>query len=116
MDMGGHSNRLSIPDARGGGANLRVTGHADQGKVVVSHWRDGVCVASTPIELSQVPALIAVLADALGRAVAIPKTPTRASPPRPSWLSTAKGLLRPTVAKIVDLRAVREDRRDGRIS
>ncbi|MBF6556293.1 MAG: hypothetical protein IVW52_08980 [Acidimicrobiales bacterium] len=114
--MGGHSNRLSIPDARGGGANLRVTGHADQGKVVVSHWRDGVCVASTPIELSQVPALIAVLANALGQAVATPETPTRGTPPPASWLSTVRGLLRPTVAKIVDLRAVREDRRDGRIS
>src|ERR1039458_3627341 len=42
--------RLSIPDARGQGASLRVTRHPEQGKIVLSHWRDGLCVASTPIE------------------------------------------------------------------
>ena len=52
--VGGHPNRLHIPDARGQGASLRVTRHPDQRKVVLSHWRDGVCVASTPIELSEV--------------------------------------------------------------
>lgn len=35
----------------------------------MSQWREGVCVASTPIELSEVPALIGIFADALGDAV-----------------------------------------------
>ena len=64
-----HPRRLSIPDARGQGATLRVTKHPEQRKIVLSHWRDGVCVASTPVELTEVPALIGVLADALGDAI-----------------------------------------------
>ena len=46
---------LTIPDARGSGAYLRVTRHPEQRKVVISHWRDDVCVASTPVELVEVP-------------------------------------------------------------
>ena len=70
-------NRLSIPDARGHGASLRVTRHPEQRKIVLSHWRDGLCVASTPVELSEVPALIGVLADALGDAIETPDPNTR---------------------------------------
>ena len=61
--------RLNIPDARGRGATLRVTRQPGQRRVVFSHWRDGRCVASTPIELGEVPELIGVLVDALGVAV-----------------------------------------------
>ena len=73
-----YPRRLSIPDARGQGATLRVTKHPEQRKIVLSHWRDGVCVASTPVELTEVPALIGVLADALGDA--IDATPTAKQP------------------------------------
>jgi hypothetical protein len=49
---------LSIPDARGQEVHLRVTRHPEQRKVVLSHWRDGLCVSSTPVEVGEVPALI----------------------------------------------------------
>ena len=81
-------NRLSIPDARGQGATLRVTRHPEQGKVVLSHWRDGLCVASTPIELSEVSALIGLLADALGEAIDVPKTGP------PTWRLARRYLVR----------------------
>ena len=67
--MGGNPKTLTIPDARGNGASFRVTRHQAERKIVLSQWRDGVCVASTPIELSDVPALIGIFADALGEAV-----------------------------------------------
>ena len=66
--MGGNPKTLTIPDARGNGASFRVTRHQAERKIVLSQWRDGVCVASTPIELSEVPALIGIFADALGEA------------------------------------------------
>lgn len=100
-------SRLMIPDARGHGASLRVTRHPEQKKVVLSHWRDGLCVASTPIELSEVSALIGVLADALGEAV----DATAQRPPAPdprSPLDAVRRWLRPRLAQIVDLRPVRE--------
>jgi hypothetical protein len=75
--VGGNPKTLTIPDARGNGASFRVTRHPAQKKIVLSQWRDGVCVASTPIELSEVPALIGIFADALGEAVveSVARTP-----------------------------------------
>ena len=106
--VGGHPNRLHIPDARGQGASLRVTRHHDEGKVVLSHWRDGVCVASTPIELSEVSALIGVLADALGDAIgATAKAPPASQRERPSVLATLRQWFRPKLAQITELRVMR---------
>jgi hypothetical protein len=106
--MGGHPHRLTIPDARGSGANLRVTRHPEQGKIVLSHWREGVCVASTPIELREVSALIGVLADSLGDAIASTAAPALAAASRPSLLATLRNWLHPKLAQITELRLVRE--------
>jgi hypothetical protein len=108
--VGGHPNRLNIPDARGRGASLRVTRHHEERKIVLSHWRDGVCVASTPIELSEVSALIGVLADALGDAVvaAAPPLTTATVTGRPSLVASLRNWFRPKLAQITELRLVRE--------
>lgn len=78
---------------------------------MLSHWRDGLCVASTPIELSEVSALIGVLADALGDAIDAtaqrPATPNRRSP-----ISIIRSWLRPRLAQIIDLRLVRDPPRE----
>jgi hypothetical protein len=97
-------SRLAIPDARGEGASLRVTRHPEQRKVVLSHWREGVCVASTPIELTEVPALIGVLADALGDA--IDRDVPLAGPSRLGLLERLRTWLRPHLAQITELRLV----------
>jgi hypothetical protein len=105
--MGANPNRLNIPDARGHGASLRVTRHPEQRKIVLSHWRDGVCVASTPIELSEVSGLIGVLADALGDALddSAPRAATPAA--RLSVSATIRNWFRPKLAQITELRLVR---------
>jgi hypothetical protein len=100
--------RLSIPDARGHGATLRVTKHPEQRKVVLSHWREGVCVASTPVDLSEVPALIGVLADALGDAIGGKTNEGVAAPRMDSLLSVVRRWLRPRLAQITELRLVRD--------
>ena len=110
-----HPRRLSIPDARGQGATLRVTKHPEQRKIVLSHWRDGVCVASTPVELTEVPALIGVLADALGDA--IDATPTQNTRRREgSLLSVLRRWLRPKLAHVTELRLVRDPAKDEQVS
>ena len=101
-------NRLAIPDSRGSGASLRVTKHADQRKIVLSHWRDGVCVASTPIDLSEVPALIGLLAEALGEATARPDSGTATEIHRDSVWSKVRSMFRPTLAKVLDLTTANE--------
>jgi len=101
----GQPNRISIPDARGSGASLRVTRHSQQRKVVLSHWRDGVCVASTPIELVEIPTLIGVLVEALGDAA----TASGSQPPNPRvplW-TKVRNLLRPSLAGVVELPLIR---------
>jgi hypothetical protein len=103
--------RLSIPDARGHGATLRVTKHPEQRKVVLSHWREGVCVASTPVDLSEVPALIGVLADALGDAIERTRNEGVAAPRPGSLVSAVRRWLRPRLAQITELRLVRDSSR-----
>ncbi len=100
--VGATPNRLNIPDARGSGAYLRVTKHPDLGKVVLSHWRGTLCVASTPIDLGEVPALIGVLADALGEAAAAPGSVSKVEAPGRSPWSKVRDGLRPALAKVVD--------------
>ena len=105
--------RLSIPDARGQGASLRVTRHPEERKIVLSHWRDGLCVATTPVELREVPALIGVLADALGDAINENEKPPTDAPARPSLLSVIQGWIRPRLAQVTELRIVREPNDGG---
>jgi hypothetical protein len=111
-----HPRRLSIPDARGQGATLRVTKHPEQGKIVLTQWRDGVCVASTPVELREVPALIGVLADALGDAIDATPKKAIAPPAKGSLLSVIRSWLRPRLAQITELRLVRDPSKDEQVS
>jgi hypothetical protein len=64
-------------------------------------------VASTPIELSEVSALIGVLADALGDSIGVTApAPPASAPGRPSVLATLRRWFRPTLAQITKLRVV----------
>jgi hypothetical protein len=97
----GSTGRLQIPDARGGGASLRISWHAAQRKVVFSHWRDGVCVATTPVDLAEVPGLINVLVAALGQAAT---GATRATAPsrRRDLFAAFRQWLQPKLAHIAE--------------
>jgi hypothetical protein len=59
------STRVFVPDVRDELRYLRVTWHPDRRIVVLSHWRDDICLASTPIELDQISKLIGLLVAAL---------------------------------------------------
>jgi len=63
--MGGYAAQLQISDRRDGARHLRLSWHATRRVVVFSHWRDGVCVASTPVEVAEIPTMIEVLVKAL---------------------------------------------------
>jgi hypothetical protein len=100
--------RLNIPDARGTGSTLRVTRQPGQRKVIFSHWSDGRCIASTPIELAEVPGLISVLVDALGVAVSMRNRPSIVPTPRPRVVSAMHKWLHPRLAQVTELRSWRE--------
>jgi hypothetical protein len=63
--MGAKATTLDIPDRRSSGRHLRVSWHGSHRVVVFSHWRDGVCIATTPVEVSDVPSIIRALVSAL---------------------------------------------------
>jgi hypothetical protein len=65
-------------------------------------------VASTPVDVSEVPALIGVLADALGDAIGGKKNESVAAPRMDSVLSLVRRWLRPRLAQITELRLVRD--------
>ncbi len=88
-----------------------MTRHPEQRKVVLSHWRDGLCVASTPVEITEVPALIGLLADAMGDAIEGTARTTRTSraPGGAARLfEQVTDWLRPRLAQVAELRLTRE--------
>jgi hypothetical protein len=95
-------DRLQIPDARGGRANLRVTWHPEQRTFAFSLWRDGICVGTIPIRLSDVPALISMLAYALSEATG----DANRDGPRSRWSGMTTRLrewVRPKLAPVAHL-------------
>lgn len=112
--MGGNAARQQIPDQRDGGRHLRVSWHPTRRVVVFSHWRDGVCVATTPVELAEIPTIIAVLVKALGDASQSLTAPR----PTPSAESVGRDIrqvvrawFRPRLATIVALKPQQTHRR-----
>jgi hypothetical protein len=63
--MASEPAHLQIVDPRNAERHLRVSWHATKRVVVFSQWRDGVCVATTPVEVEEIPAVIGVLVGAL---------------------------------------------------
>lgn len=112
-NVGSLPNRLNIPDARGGGASLQVTRHSGQRKVVLSHWREGVCVASTPVDLSELPALIGVLAEALGDAASTAPAPAGGGLSKPTFWRRWKENIRPALGKIVEMPHTQNQQREA---
>ena len=55
-------------DARGGDRALRVSWHSESDLVVLSLWRDNLCVASFRLSIEEVPDLIEMLRSGLDRA------------------------------------------------
>jgi len=97
---------LQIDDRRNGDRHLRVSWHASRQVVVFSQWRQGVCVATTPVELADIPAVIGVLVDAL--VDASEGAPSNAAPPtahsvREDIQELIRDWLRPRVASITSL-------------
>lgn len=57
-------------DARGADRALRVSWHTEADLVVLSMWRDNLCVGSFRLAIDEVPGLIAFLSSGLGSAYA----------------------------------------------
>ena len=84
---------LVVQDQRGEHRYLRASWHAETRSIVLSHWCDDVCTASTRLALADAPRLIGFLVDTLHNAAATPLPssapgPGRPGTPRPDGLAT----------------------------
>jgi hypothetical protein len=61
-------------DARGDDRALRVSWHYDTDLVVLSLWRENVCIGSFRLSVDEVPDLIAMLRSGLDTAYAVARS------------------------------------------
>jgi len=110
-------NRVFLADVRGGDQYLRATWHPESATIVFSHWNGEVCMASTPVALTDCAGLIELqvrsLASVADRRLAPASAPTPKPPVRRQRLRT---LLRPKLADVIDATArfLPNGRSDGR--
>jgi hypothetical protein len=94
-------NRVFLTDVRGNDSYLRTTWHPDSGTVVFSHWDGEVCMASTPVALTDCTKLIDLMVRSLS-AMAERRLPP-AEPPKPrTVIERIKDRLRPKLAEVID--------------
>ena len=97
-------NRVFLPDARGGDLYLRATWHPQSATVVFSHWDGEVCVASTPVALSDATSVIDLLVRALSEVAdrQLGAAAPAAAPQPRSALDRLRHRLRPKLADVID--------------
>jgi hypothetical protein len=94
-------NRVFLEDVRGNDQYLRATWHNESATIVFSHWNGEVCMASTPVALTDCTKLIDLMVRSLSAVAERRVSP--AEPPRPrSTISRLKDRLSPRLAEVID--------------
>jgi hypothetical protein len=94
-------NRIFLADRRGGDQYLRATWHSESSTIVFSHWVGEVCVASTPVALTEATKLIDLQVRALSELAqqrVTPSVPVR----QLTVLGRLRNRLRPKLAEVID--------------
>jgi hypothetical protein len=97
-------NRIFLADMRGGDQYMRATWHAESATIVFSHWVGDVCMASTPVGLTESARLIDLQVRALSE-VASRRVPPVVAPRSPGPLERLRRHLRPKLAEVIDASA-----------
>jgi hypothetical protein len=98
-------NRVFLPDVRGGDQYLRATWHPDSATIVFSHWNGEVCMASTPVALTDCAELVELQVRSLSQVASRQLAPAWAPPPPRSTRDRLRTMLRPKVAEVIDATA-----------
>jgi hypothetical protein len=108
-------NRVFLADVRGGDQYLRATWHPESATIVFSHWNGEVCMASTPVALTDCAELIELQVRSLSEAAGRRLSPASAPKP-PGTKGRLRALLRPKLAEVIDATArfLPNPRSDGR--
>lgn len=108
-------NRVFLADVRGGDQYLRATWHPESATIVFSHWNGEVCMASTPVALTDCTELIELQVRSLSQ-VADRRLAPIATPKSPGTMGRLRSLLRPKMAEVIDATArfLPKGKNDGR--
>jgi hypothetical protein len=93
-----------LADVRGGDQYLRATWHPESATIVFSHWNGEVCMASTPVALTDCTELIELQVHALSQVADRHLAPITAPKP-PTTVDRLRNLLRPKMADVIDATA-----------
>jgi hypothetical protein len=107
-------SRVLIHDQRRSGGFLRATWHPERKMLVISHWRNDICIASTAVGISDIPKLVsllvAALADAATRQDGQPPLPHRSTAGQvPSRMGNAWVGVRRVLRRVLHLEAANHD-------
>ena len=69
----GNRHRVFLPQALGADEFLRATWHESDRIIVFSHWSGNMCMAATPVRISDTPELAELLRAAIAHAVSEPE-------------------------------------------
>ena len=97
------SRRLFLSDARGPHRYLRVTWHRETSTIVLSHWQDDVCLASTPVSLEDATRLIGLIVGALKESAARSAVMPAATGATPGLFERLRTRFRPQLAQVIEL-------------
>jgi hypothetical protein len=97
-------NRVFLADVRGGDQYLRATWHPESSTIVFSHWNGEVCMASTPVALTDCTELIELQVRSLSQVANRRLAPTTA-PKHSGAAERLRALLRPKMADVIDATA-----------
>jgi hypothetical protein len=87
-----------VPQALGADEFLRVTWHEERNVMVFSHWQGAECTAATPVRVSDLGDVAALVVDAFTRAVGA-ATRTWPSPNPEELVVPAAGLTVPAARR-----------------
>jgi hypothetical protein len=63
--MAAPTSVVEVTDPRDDHRRLRLSWHPERRELIVSHWRDNVCVATTPVGVKEIAGLVGLLVQAL---------------------------------------------------
>lgn len=72
-------HRVLVPQALGSEEFLRVTWHASRALIVFSHWDGDRCVAATPVRITDIDELAALISQAAAHGTRAPAWPPPAA-------------------------------------
>jgi hypothetical protein len=75
--MAAPTSVVEVTDPRDDHRRLRLSWHPERSELIVSHWRDNVCIATTPVGVKELAGLIGLLVQALQDAATRPPSLAR---------------------------------------